>query len=64
MVDMTPDDLKVARLKLNLTQAELGNQIEMTREMVGLMERGGKRIQKKTAMAVKFLLLKTLDNDN
>ena len=53
---MTPADLKTARLALGLTQQGLANALDISRVMVGLMERGSKSIERRTELAVKFLL--------
>jgi DNA-binding XRE family transcriptional regulator len=53
---MTEIELKESRQKLGLTQAAMGEAINLTREMIGLMERGRKPIDRRTELAVRFLL--------
>jgi transcriptional regulator with XRE-family HTH domain len=53
---MTSEQLKEARQQLGFSQQALGDQIGMTRVMVGLMERGDKQIELRTELAVECLL--------
>ena len=55
---MTGSDFKQVRRKLGLTQQQLGDELHMTRVMVGLMERGEKPIERRTEYAVQYLLLR------
>lgn len=54
---MQADELKAARKLMGLTQAELAEAIGMTATSIGLMERGAAPIEKRTAMAVLYLVL-------
>lgn len=54
---MTPQELKDARQRLGLTQAELGRVLGFSTVYVMLLERGKKPIQPTTELAVKYLLL-------
>ncbi len=54
---MTSKQLKKARRTLDLTQAQLGEKIGMSRVMIGLMERRKKAIDIRTELAVKHLLI-------
>ncbi len=53
---MTPIQLKQARQLLGFTQDELAEKIGMSRKMIGMMERGQKPIELRTALAVRCLL--------
>lgn len=48
--------LKWARTKLGMTQAQLGDALDLTPVMIGLMERGDKDVGKRTDLAVRYLL--------
>lgn len=48
--------LKWARGKLGMTQAQLGDALDLTAVMIGLMERGDKEVGKRTDLAVRYLL--------
>lgn len=50
------DRLKQARTKLTMTQAQLGEALDLTPVMIGLMERGEKDVGKRTDLAVRYLL--------
>ena len=52
---MTHDELKMARLRLGLTQGELAAKLGMSLEHVGRLERGEHPIQKRHAMAIELL---------
>ena len=56
--------LKEARKKLGYTQQQLGDEIEMTRVMIGLMERDDKPVEKRTKLAVKYLLTSKKPGEN
>lgn len=45
---MTSKELRVLRLKLDLTQSEMADKLLMSRVMYGLNERGEKAISKRT----------------
>jgi DNA-binding XRE family transcriptional regulator len=48
--------LKEARTKLAMTQAQLGEALDLTPVMIGLMERGEKDVGKRTDLAIRYLL--------
>jgi transcriptional regulator with XRE-family HTH domain len=50
-------DIRRARAKLNLTQAEFGEAIGMQRNSIARMERDEQPVMKTTELAVKYLLL-------
>jgi transcriptional regulator with XRE-family HTH domain len=54
---MQGDELKALRKRAGLTQAELGDALDLTGAYVGEMERGEKKIERRTEMAVKYLAL-------
>lgn len=58
---MTASELKKARVALGLSQAQLAEELGLSRYFVGLMERGDRRIEKRTDLSVRFLLLKAID---
>jgi transcriptional regulator with XRE-family HTH domain len=51
------EDLKRARLKLGMTQKELGEALGVHRNWIARMERGEFSINRVTELAVKYLLL-------
>lgn len=53
---MIGEELKEARRKLGLSQHGLGDELGMSRVMIGLMEREEKPIEPRTEMAVWCLL--------
>lgn len=53
---MTGYELKQARQSLGLSQAALGDELHLSRVMIGLMERGEKPIEKRTELAIWCLL--------
>jgi DNA-binding XRE family transcriptional regulator len=53
---MTGTGLQQFRRKLGLSQAALGKKLNLTREMIGLMERGHKAISTRTELSVWCLL--------
>ena len=53
---MTPNEFKEARINLGLSQVALAESMNMTRVMIGLMERGEKTIEKRTELAILCLL--------
>ena len=53
---MQPDELRAVRKAAGLSQAELGDAIGLTRVTIGLMERGGAPIEKRTALAVRYVI--------
>lgn len=54
---MQPDELKAMRKAADMTQGELGEAIGMSRESIGLMERGQAPIERRTELAVRFVHL-------
>jgi len=54
---MTGEELEQARRKLGLTQQQLGDELHLSRVMVGLMERGKKPIDRRTDLAMRYLLI-------
>lgn len=55
---MNKEQLRKARLSLNLSQEGFGKELGLSREMVNRMEKGHKEINKRTNLAVKYLLSK------
>ena len=49
--------MRQARLKLKMSQAKLGEAIELHKNTVARMERGELPIMKQTELAVKYLLV-------
>lgn len=41
---------------MNLTQEELGNALGLSKVFIGLMERGAKGIERRTELAVRYLV--------
>ncbi len=54
---MQPDELRAARKALGLSQAELGLELGLTGEFIGMMERGVKAIERRTDLAMRYLVL-------
>lgn len=54
---MTPAEFKRVREKLQFTQEELGQQLEMAANSIARMERGESPIMKTTALALRYLEL-------
>lgn len=52
---MQPDELKALRNAAGLTQAEMANAIGLSRVTVGLMERGGAPIERRTELSIRYL---------
>jgi DNA-binding XRE family transcriptional regulator len=52
---MQPNEVKVIRKGLGLSQAELGDVLGLTGQFIGMMERGVKPIEKRTAFALRYL---------
>lgn len=53
---MQPTDLRAARKAMGLTQAELADQLGLTMQFIGMMERGDKAIERRTELAVLYLV--------
>lgn len=51
-------ELKKARMSLKLNQAQLADKLNLTREYVGLLERGEREITPAVASAIELLLIK------
>lgn len=58
MFMMTPQEMKEARGKLDLTQTGLAEQLDLTRDAIAKMEGGVKRIRRVTELAILYLLSK------
>jgi DNA-binding XRE family transcriptional regulator len=54
---MTGQELKRARLALNMTQKGLGEALGLAKNHVALMERGEQPVRKVTELAIKYLLV-------
>ena len=52
---MQPDELKALRKGAGFTQGQLATAIGLSRVTVGLMERGQAPIERRTALAVRYL---------
>lgn len=53
---MQPEGLKALRMQAGLSQVELAELIGMSRVTVGLMERGEAPIEKRTELAVRYVV--------
>ena len=53
---MQPEELKALRVKAGMSQAALGEAIGMSRVTIGLMERGEAPIEKRTGLAVRYVV--------
>lgn len=60
---MTHNEFKAARLKLGLTQESLANKLEISRVIVGLMERNQAPINRRTELSVLYLLIQLKNTD-
>lgn len=54
---MTAEKFKAIRKQLGLTQRDLASNIEMSREMISLMEMGKEPIRKRTEFSMLYLLM-------
>lgn len=54
---MQGDELKALRQGLGLSQADFADAIGLSRVLIGQMERGQAPIEKRTAMAARYLML-------
>lgn len=52
---MQPDELKAIRKVLGLSQGRMGEALGLTGQFVGFMENGRAGIEKRTALAVRYL---------
>lgn len=52
---MQPSDLRDTRRTMGLTQGELAERLGLTPQFIGMMERGEKAIEPRTALAVLYL---------
>jgi predicted transcriptional regulator len=53
---MQPDDLRAKRKLMELTQGDLAASLGLTTTFIGLMERGTKKIERRTELAVLYLV--------
>ena len=53
---MTGKDVKLTRQKLCMTQAALAKQLNISREMICLMEKGTNAVQRRTELSLRYLL--------
>lgn len=56
-IRMSPQELKRARKAMGLSQRELGERLQTTRNSVARWERGEQKITHITALAIRYLLL-------
>ena len=54
---MTGTEMGQARRKLGLTQQQLGDELHLSRVMIGLMERGDKPVERRTELSMRYLLI-------
>ena len=54
---MNAERFKAIRKQLGLTQRKLASSIEMSREMISLMEMGKEPIRKRTELSMLYLLI-------
>ncbi len=59
---MTPEELRIARMRLQLTQAEFGDLLGLTGQFIGMMERGQKPIEVRTALSARYLVENSTPN--
>ena len=52
---MQPDELKGIRKSLGLSQARMGDALGLTGQFIGFMENGKAGIERRTALAVRYL---------
>jgi DNA-binding XRE family transcriptional regulator len=53
---MQPEEVKALRMEAGLSQAELAELIGMSRVTVGLMERGAAPIERRTELAIRYVV--------
>ncbi|SCW77876.1 Helix-turn-helix [Sphingobium faniae] len=53
---MQPDELKALRRDADMTQDQLAEAIGVSRVLIGQMERGQAPIEKRTALAVRYIV--------
>jgi transcriptional regulator with XRE-family HTH domain len=54
---MTGADMKKARVKLKMTQAQLAEAVGMDKNSIARMERGERSVMRTTELSLKYLLL-------
>ena len=54
---MTAEKFKAIRKQLGLTQRDLAYDLEMSREMISLIERGIEPVRKRTEFSMLYLLM-------
>lgn len=54
---MTGKNMKLARRRLCMTQTALAKKLDISRETIGLMERGICAVQKRTELSLRYLML-------
>lgn len=59
MDTMTGDELRALRASLRMTQKELGEALDLSKNTIARAERGELAIPRTTAMAARYLLQKT-----
>lgn len=57
---MTGDEMKALRQRAGLSQAALATAIGMSRESIGRMERSGDAVERRTELALRYIVLKGL----
>lgn len=64
-LNVTPDDFRKARTAVGLTTAQVAAQLGMSEEEIVAIEAGGAAIERRTAMAMAYLVmvLRSLDTD-
>lgn len=51
------EKLRAARTELGLTQAALGERLALTGTFIGMMERGSDKIEARTDLSIRYLLV-------
>lgn len=57
---MQPDEMKVLRKSVGWTQEEMAESIGVSRVLIGQMERGAAPIEKRTALAIRYVVEQAL----
>ena len=60
---MQGDELRALRKQMGMTQGALATELGLTTTFIGMMERGEKAIERRTEMAVRYLLLMRTPTD-